>query len=313
MTHACAFFVRRADPFELRFAVIDECFRLHDKRFVEFSFKREVFESRIENKTRRLFKEVVVRRPFRIRQKERVFRTCHRNIRDPPFLFHIVERERFTRREHAFVQTADKHIRELHALCRVDRHEFDIASIFFSVQIGKERYVRKKVFQIRVVVLARFFHRATEFGDIVESVLIVLQTQVRFVARPVHNRLQQRTERKGGIRCAKRFYRFDVCARSGTCKKRRIDIFFKFVVERRTVLFGKSPQRIYFRFADFSRRHINRAQKRDVVTGRDHAKVAHDIFDFPAAVNFYTAVKFIGYAFIDKRFFDRAGKIVRTI
>ena len=78
-------------------------------------------------------------------------------------------------------------------------------------------------------------------------------------------------------------------------------------------MFGKSPQRIYFRFADFPRRHIDRAQKRDVVAGRDHAEVAHDIFDFPAAVKFYTAVKFIGYALIDKRFFDRTGKIVRAI
>ena len=78
-------------------------------------------------------------------------------------------------------------------------------------------------------------------------------------------------------------------------------------------MFGKNPQRIYFSFADFPRRHIDRAQKRDVVARRDHAEVAHDIFDFSAAVKFYTAVKFIGYAFIDKRFFDRTGKIVRAI
>ena len=67
---------------------------------------------------------------------------CEGNIEKPPFLFHFLRGDHpAAGREKVFLHTGYENIRELQALCSMNRHESHFVGRFFirHIHIGKER------------------------------------------------------------------------------------------------------------------------------------------------------------------------------
>ena len=111
-------------------------------------------------------------------------RARHGNKRQPPFLLHRRLRPRLARREDAFVEPAEEHIRKLQPLSRMNGHELYLIALLGRIAVGKERHARQIIFEHCLFAAGRlvFVDGLLELSQIVEPLLTALGAQHGLIA-----------------------------------------------------------------------------------------------------------------------------------
>lgn len=126
-----------------------------------------------------------MREAFCLGKVQAIFGARHSNEREPAFFLHLLARSRFLRGQHAFAHRTQKHMLELQALRRMNRHELHlIGRTIHRIGVGEQRHVRQIMFE-RHFFAARGFELIDalfELSHIIEPLLAFLGAQHAIVA-----------------------------------------------------------------------------------------------------------------------------------
>ena len=223
-------------------------------------------------------------------------------------------------REEVFLHAHHEHVRELEALCAVQRHHRHRAAVLVHrIQIGHQRDVLQILRQRGIVsLLLKLLHRTDKLADVLHAaavLVVVLLGVLALQARRVDDVLHQlgqlhglRHHRQAHHQLAELLHALSPAGIDGL---RNVHAGGQ---KRHLLLGGVACQLRHRRIADGALGHVDDAAHGDVVRRVDHhAQIGQDVLDLLAVVEPQSAIHAVFDAALHERLFNHAGLRVRAV